>query len=77
MAHLLPLVFTFLVLVGICFDLGGWRGISCFFCSVFLLPVGLGGNRKMVALTLGNPATSDRGFYFPVLHTAYLISVCL
>lgn len=70
------LVFSFLVLWCAYFGLGlegnVWLFLQCVLpsCCCLLVLVATG---KMVALTLGNPATSDRGFYFPVLHTASLI----
>lgn len=72
------LVFTYLwVFVLIWGDGGECLDFTAVCVTKLLLPVGLGGNKKNGGLTLGNPATSDRGFYFPDLHTACLISLFL
>lgn len=62
---------AFILDTAVCVSVFGDGGESfVYFCNVFtklLLPVCLGGNRKMVALTLDHPVTSDRDFQFPVL----------
>lgn len=69
-----------LVLGSICFDLGVGGECLVFSAVCFtklLLPDGLGGHRKNGGLNSDNPATSDRGVYFPILHIVCLMSVFL